>query len=734
MAYAIDVDSEGVTVWYATGDPAESGQSTHGARAERDDDYTPTLYVHAENGPLGALADRLADDPKVADCRWAHRYLDLHADERSDVLAVDVARPGELRTLAREIRAHHEDGHAPGTYRLFNVDFSPEFRYCVERGVDPTPDRELVTLAVRTTAKRLADDDLTELRVDGERVTGSEPAVLRTLATRLERVNPDVLVVSHGGLLPLVEKRAGDHGVDLSWGRDAPESTRSGVTQLAAANTYESYGRTGHSPARYTVPGRAVLDESNSFLWGQSGLAGLLYLVEQSWKPVQEAGWASIGNVLTAMQTREALDRGVLVPWNKWEPEQFKDARTLHEADRGGMTLAPEVGRHEDVYEVDFASLYPTIICEYNVSPDTVLCDCHPDREVVPELDYNLCPERGFLADVLEPLLDYRADLKEAMPDAEGAALERLEAESSAIKWVLVSCFGYQGYRNSKFGRIECHEAINAYARDILLRAKDELERAGWRVPHGIVDSLWVTPAVDDPEPLAAVCERLTDDLDVRLEREAQYDWVCFVPRSDGGGGALTRYFGKVAGAEEYKVRGVEARQRSTPQFVEDCQREWFRVLDRATSSADDGAASGTGSADPHASAPHAVVDRLQRDLQELRAGNVAPADLTVTRRVSKAPEEYDRETRAVAALRRYDAHGVDRHPGQSVEYVVTDDDADGRQRVRLPFEDCEDYDPEHYADRLVRAAESVVSPFGWDRARIERELRSTRDLDLSAF
>jgi DNA polymerase I len=704
MAYAFDVhagDAEGVTAWHLTDD---------GARAERDPDYRPTVFVHAGDGPLGALADSLDDDPKVAGLRWADRYLDLHADERSEVLAVDVERVGEVSTLAREIRVRHETDFAPGTFRLYDVDFSPGFRYCVETGTDPTPSRDLRTLAVRTTDEALAGDDLTELRIDGERVAGDAAAVLRTLATRVGRVDPDVLVVSHGGLLGLASERAAALGVDLQWGRAA-----GGVTQLSAASTYESYGRTGHSPARYTVPGRAVLDESNSFLWGQSGLAGLRYLVERSWKPIEEAGWASIGNVLTAMQTREALSRGVLVPWNKWEPETFTDARTLHAADRGGTTLAPEVGRHEDVYAVDFASLYPTIIREYNVSPDTVLCDCHPDREVVPELGYNLCPEDGFLGDVLGPLLDDRKDIKAALAaGASGGQRERLEATSSAIKWVLVSCFGYQGYRNSKFGRIECHEAINAYARDVLLSAKETLEAAGWHVVHAIVDSVWVTPG-DDPEPIDSVCARITDDLGVRLERDGHYDWVCFVPRQDGTGGALTTYFGKESGSDEYRLRGVEARRRSTPPFVADCQRDWLDALD-------DGG-------------PEAVVDALERDLAALRSGRVDPADLVVTRRVSQPAGEYSRETRAVGALRRYDAHGVDRHPGQSVEYVVVDDGADRtRQRVRLPFEDADGYDADHYADRLVRAAETVLSPFGWDRSRVERALRDTRDLSLSAF
>jgi DNA polymerase I len=129
------------------------------------------------------------------------------------------------------------------------------------------------------------------------------------------------------------------------------------------------------------------------------------------------------------------------------------------------------------------------------VSPETVRCECHPDRETVPGLDYSICPENGYLSDVLRPLIEDRDAIKaelQATDDPERR--ESLEGQSDAIKWILVSCFGYQGFSNAKFGRIECHEAINAYAREILLDAKDDLEANGWDVVHGIVDSLWVTP------------------------------------------------------------------------------------------------------------------------------------------------------------------------------------------------------------------------------------------------
>jgi len=112
--------------------------------------------------------------------------------------------------------------------------------------------------------------------------------------------------------------------------------------------------------------------------------------------------------VLTAIQICEAHDRRVLVPWNSWRHEFYKPMGTLHDADRGGFIFAPEVGLHENVHELDFSSLYPNIICTRNVSPDVIRCSCHSDREDVPGLGYSICDDRGYLVDVLQPIIDAR--------------------------------------------------------------------------------------------------------------------------------------------------------------------------------------------------------------------------------------------------------------------------------------------------------------------------------------
>jgi DNA polymerase I len=499
-------------------------------------------------------------------------------------------------------------------------------------------------------------------------------------------------------------------GDDLSLGR------RPGFQRLARESTYTSYGRVGHSPARYNVPGRVLIDRSNTFFYDETNVAGCVDLVRRSRKPLQELSWASIGNVLTVIQIREALSRNVLVPWQAWRPEQFKTMRQLNDADRGGFTFAPDVGVHEAVHELDFSSLYPNIICEYNVSPEKIRCDCHSGREDVSGLGYCICDERGYLPDVLQPLIDDRDDIRAEMRATDDPErLAELEGRSDAIKWILVSCFGYQGFSNAKFGRIECHEAINAFARETLLNAKTALEDGGWRVVHGIVDSIWVTPVEGvEQKSLDALAAEITADAGIRLEHEAEYDWVAFVPLRDSDAGALTKYFGSVAGEDEYKFRGIECRQRSTSPFVADVQQELIGVYDERRS-------------------PEAVCDRVDAALRRLREGDVDPKDLVVKSRVSKHVEEYQHSTRTVAALESADYVGRDVRPGQSVEYVVVDNAKESQDRVAL-VDEAEEYDAEYYAEQLIRAAEIVLSPLGWRESEIREYLADRTDAGFSAY
>lgn len=150
---------------------------------------------------------------------------------------------------------------------------------------------------------------------------GDDHAALETPRDRLTRFDPDVLVVERGEIIPLLADRAEELGIELGLQRVPKDYDCEAVPpyqQLAEESTFESYGQRHQSPARYNVPGRVLIDKSNAFFLGETNLAGCLDLVERSWKPLQELSWVSIGNVLTAIQIREARQQEILVQWRAW--------------------------------------------------------------------------------------------------------------------------------------------------------------------------------------------------------------------------------------------------------------------------------------------------------------------------------------------------------------------------------------------------------------------------------
>jgi len=269
------------------------------------------------------------------------------------------------------------------------------------------------------------------------------------------------------------------------------------------------------------------------------------------------------------------------------------------------------------------------------------------------------------------------------------------------------NCFGYTGYRNARFGRIECHEAINAYGREILLQASEMAEAHGFEILHGIVDSLWLK-GDGDPERF---CEHVSGHIGIPLEPEGVYRWIVFLPCKSHGVGALNRYYGLLEDGR-LKVRGIELRRHDTTGLVRDMQGEMLSVLSRAEDSR------------RFLTLVPSALRTVQEYVDAVRSGTVPLDKLLITRRISQALGEYRQLNDGVATLMQLDEEGFEVNAGEAVRYLVTDRRSkDHRTRVKADsfLTGAEEYDAEFYVDLLLRAAEGILLPFGYDRERLSR-------------
>jgi DNA polymerase elongation subunit (family B) len=267
------------------------------------------------------------------------------------------------------------------------------------------------------------------------------------------------------------------------------------------------------------------------------------------------------------------------------------------------------------------------------------------------------------------------------------------------------NCFGYTGYRNARFGRIESHEAISAYGRHTLTLAQRIAARYDLEVIAGIVDSIWLKRPDNEPIPIEVSQELRQEVADLSglpVEHAADYHWIVFLPRRhEPEIGVLNRYYGlKTDG--KFKIRGIEIRQSSSPPFIKKLQTQMLAILAQAR----------TG--EQFQAATKRAYRLMKSYTNELAKGKIPLKELLITIRPSRAPNEYVNNSRQAIAARQLANAGVTVEPGIKLTYLITNaaaQDPDERVKVEQLMTGDESYDLTEYQKLCARAYESLIPP-----------------------
>ena len=691
------------------------------------DRFAPSFYVHGPAADLQRLAQALGSKALAVTCGFTER-LDLWERKNRPVLEVAVHHPAEFSAWVQ--RVHRLDS----SLRLYNSDLMAAPLYCWQKNVFPfawvegEADEEGRVLALECRDDEWALDyeippleilqvrlaglskinpahgrrDILEIEVGGREYSsdGSEEPAAVTFQHLLERHNPDLLLTEWGDgtILPLLQRQALSLGVALQLNRDP-----AAAVQQSRARSYMSYGRILFKNSATTLFGRLHVDTQNSFIAGKCDLAGLWELVRVTKLPVQYAARTTTGTGISYMQMELAWRDGVLIPEQKAEPEDPKSPEELLAADRGGLVFVPKLGFFPNVAELDFVSEYPSIMARFNISPETVNCPCCPETPRVPELGYRVCRQRrGITSRVVERLIRKRTEWKQLQRAAPAERARDYKLRRDALKWLLVCCFGYTGYKNARFGKIEAHEAINAVARETLLVAKETAENRGFDVLHALVDSLYVRKtgaARADYEALAREIERLTR---LPIAVEALYRYVVFLPSRQYTEVPVPNRFFAVDEEGVLKVRGLECRRHDTPPLIARMQRDVLAVLAEAR---------GWEGYRAKLEEAGAIFERCRESLAD---GSVAIEDLVISKRLTRPPREYQKAGLTAIVAQQLYGLGVKLRPGETVEYVITDAAAavpNDRVRAYSLWEGWRGYDREKYQAMLREAFELFFEP-----------------------
>lgn len=162
----------------------------------------------------------------------------------------------------------------------------------------------------------------------------------------------------------------------------------------------------------------------------------------------------------------------------------------------GGLVLEPIKGFYDKyVLLLDFNSLYPSIIQEFNICFTTVSFD-ESGQVILPDSTAEL----GILPRQIRKLVDSRRQVKSllAQPDLSEDMKTKYNIRQKALKLTANSMYGCLGFSHSRFFAQHLAALITQKGRDILTNTKSLVEKLQYVVVYGDTDSIMVlTNSVD---------------------------------------------------------------------------------------------------------------------------------------------------------------------------------------------------------------------------------------------
>ncbi|MBT3390403.1 MAG: hypothetical protein HN413_08330 [Chloroflexi bacterium] len=532
--------------------------------------------------------------------------------------------------------------------------------------------------------------------------TCDEQELLMGVIHILDSFDPDVILARWGDawLFPRLAQIAEKYQIDFNPNRDQAKAPF-----IKDELTYHSYGQVNYRAAQTLLYGRWHVDPANAAMSGGFRLQAAIEMGRVSGLDVQIAARNSPGAGFTAMQMRQALRWGVLVPQEKRQTEPFRPLMALNHADGGGLNYHPIVGLHRNVAELDFFSMYPSIMAGWNISGETA-GETGATNRIVPHSGMPIRQDQpGLVAAILKPLLEKRrlakALRKTLLPNDPRQG--QLQGTIDGLKWLGYVSFGYQGHAHNLYGRILAHEAICAIGREMLVRAIETAHDFGFEVLGGNTDSIFVHKAgAGTPEDFQELIEAINQRTGLSIELEGIFQWLAFLPsKMNPRIGASNRYFGKFYDGA-LKVRGLAQRRADSPAWITNAERS---VMAELSSEAD------TKRLGEHIPDALGIVYQAVADLYGER---VLLKELVTRRRLSREPDDYRGNSEPAKAARQLRSAGIEVRVGQRVPILYVKGEKPGVYAWGLPEEPkWSQIDKARYRDLLVRSVFQVLQPFG---------------------
>ncbi|KAM0786373.1 hypothetical protein ACM66B_001841 [Microbotryomycetes sp. NB124-2] len=297
----------------------------------------------------------------------------------------------------------------------------------------------------------------------------------------------------------------------------------------------------------------------------------------------------------------------------------------------GGLVFEPEKGLFDRyVLVMDFNSLYPSIIQEYDIDFSTIdwTVDGAEDIESMPERMPCEGEPQGILPQLIASLVARRRQVKNLMKDKSlsPARYQQYEIAQKALKLTANSMYGCLGFEGSRFYALPLAALTTFKGREILTRTKADAESLDLKVIYGDTDSIFIN--TNQTERAAAIkignefkktvndkYRKLEIDTDAVFERILLLNKKKYAARKVEDDGTITT-----------EIKGLDMKRREYCELSKDASQF---VLDKILSG----------------EATETVVEQIHEYLTQLgedvRAGRIKHEKFVIIKRLGKNPQDY---------------------------------------------------------------------------------------------
>ncbi|KAL8477076.1 hypothetical protein ACS0TY_029401 [Phlomoides rotata] len=364
-------------------------------------------------------------------------------------------------------------------------------------------------------------------------------------------------------------------------------------------------------------------------------------------------------------------------------PENHHGKKKKGPSYSGGLVLEPKKGLY-DKYTLllDFNSLYPSIIQEYNICFTTVE---RSGDGPVPRLPSS--KRTGVLPELLKNLVERRRMVKTWLKTASGLKVQQLDIQQQALKLTANSMYGCLGFSNSRFYAKPLAELITLQGREILQSTVNLVENTlNLEVIYGDTDSIMIYSGLDDIGKAKAIAGKVIQEVNkkyrcLEIDLDGLYKRMLLLKKKKYAAVKLQFKDGKPY--EVIERKGLDM-----------VRRDWS-LLSKELGDFCLGKILSGGSCEDVVEAIHNSLMEVQ---EEMRKGQIPLEKYVITKTLTKPPEAYPdarNQPHVEVALRlKRSGYVTGCSAGDTVPYIICCEQGNGStssvgiaQRARHPDE-----------------------------------------------